>query len=56
WPAAVAGAAFLAGHGVLHLVMIAGGHDRHAASDLAVVLPAALALYSALPNQGERHA
>ncbi|ODM74849.1 hypothetical protein A6X20_33735 [Bradyrhizobium elkanii] len=54
WPAAVAGAAFLAGHGVLHLVMIAGGHDRHAASDLvAVVLPAALALYSALPNQGE---
>ncbi|MTV12351.1 MULTISPECIES: hypothetical protein [Bradyrhizobium] len=57
WPAAVAGAAFLAGHGALHLVMIAGGHDRHAASDLAaVVLPAALALYSALPNQGDRHA
>ncbi|MGY3136950.1 hypothetical protein ACVWZM_007632 [Bradyrhizobium sp. USDA 4501] len=57
WPAAVAGAAFLAGHGLLHLVMIAGGHDHHAASDLvAVVLPAALALYSALPNQGERHA
>ena len=25
WPAAVAGAAFLAGHGALHLVMIAGG-------------------------------
>ncbi len=61
WPAAVAGAAFLAGHGLLHLAMIAGGHDRHAASDLiAVILPAALALYSALPSpreqSGEHHA
>jgi hypothetical protein len=57
WPAAVAGAAFLTGHGLLHLAMIAGGHDRHAASDLmAVILPAALALYSAMPSQGEQHA
>ncbi|WP_076858267.1 hypothetical protein [Bradyrhizobium mercantei] len=57
WPAAVAGAAFLAGHALLHLAMIAGGHNRHAVSDLvAVILPAALALYSALPSQGEQHA
>jgi len=54
WPAAVAGAAFLAAHAVLHLVMIFGGHDHHIISDLlAVVLPAALALYSAFPTPGE---
>jgi hypothetical protein len=57
WPAAVAGAGFLAAHGLLHLLMIAGGHDHHAMSNLfAVVLPSAAALYSAFPSQGERHA
>ncbi|MBR0872860.1 hypothetical protein JQ633_21035 [Bradyrhizobium tropiciagri] len=58
WPAAAIGAAFLAGHGLLHLAMIVAGHHRHAASDLmAVILPAALALYAALPTPGEqRHA
>jgi hypothetical protein len=57
WPAAVAGSAFLAAHAAIHLVMIASGHDRHIAADLAaVILPAALALYSAFPNRGERHA
>jgi len=55
--AAVAGAGFLAVHALLHLVMIASGHDHRAAFDLvAVVLPSALALYSAFPAQGERHA
>jgi hypothetical protein len=57
WPAAVAGAGFLAAHALIHLVMIAGGHDHHAAFDLvAVVLPSAAALYSAFPSQGENHA
>jgi hypothetical protein len=57
WPAAVAGAGFLAAHALIHLVMIAAGHDPHAVFDLAaVVLPSALALYSAFPTQGERHA
>jgi hypothetical protein len=57
WPAAVAGAGFLAAHAVIHLIMIASGHDHHAAADIAtVILPAALALYSAFPNRGERHA
>jgi hypothetical protein len=57
WPAAVAGAGFLAAHAVIHLVMIASGHDHHAAADVAtVILPAALALYSAFPNPGEKHA
>jgi hypothetical protein len=56
WPAAVAGAGFLAAHALIHLVMITAGHDHHAALDLAIiVLPSALALYSAFPNQGERH-
>ena len=42
--------AFLAAHALLHLVMIASGHDHYAAFDLiAIVLPSALALYSRLP-------
>jgi hypothetical protein len=57
WPAAVAGAGFLAAHALIHLAMIASGHDHHAGSDLAlVILPAALALYAAFPAQGERYA
>jgi hypothetical protein len=57
WPAAVAGAGFLAAHALIHLVMIASGHSHHAAFDLmAIVLPSAAALYSAFPNQGENHA
>jgi peptidoglycan/LPS O-acetylase OafA/YrhL len=57
WPAAVAGAGFMAAHALIHLVMIAAGHDHHPGFDLAaVVLPSALALYSAFPSQGERHA
>jgi hypothetical protein len=57
WPAAVAGAGFLAAHALLHLLMIVGGHDHHAMSNLfAVILPSAAALYSAFPSQGESHA
>jgi hypothetical protein len=57
WPAAVAGAGFLAAHALIHVVAIVAGHDHRAAFDLiAVVVPSALALYSAFPNQGERHA
>jgi branched-subunit amino acid ABC-type transport system permease component len=57
WPAAVAGSGFLVAHALIHLVLIAGGHDHHAAADLAtVVLPAALAFYSAFPATGEKYA
>lgn len=57
WPAAVAGAGFLAAHGLIHLLAIVSGHDHHTAFDLvAVVLPSALALYSAFPTRGEHHA
>ncbi|HET7889872.1 MAG TPA: hypothetical protein VFL62_26870 [Bradyrhizobium sp.] len=52
WPAAVAGAGFLAAHGLIHLVAIVAGHDHHAVFDVVVVvLPSALALYSALPDK-----
>jgi len=55
WPAALAGAAFLAAHALLHLALIIAGHDHRAAFDLvAVVLPSALALYSAFPTPAER--
>ena len=57
WPAAVAGAGFLAAHALLHLVMIASGHDHYAAFELiAIVLPSALALFSAFPDPAERDA
>jgi peptidoglycan/LPS O-acetylase OafA/YrhL len=57
WPAAVAGSGFLVAHALIHVVMIVSGHDHHTGSDLAaVIIPAALALYSAFPNQGEHHA
>lgn len=61
WPAAVAGAGFLAAHALIHLVAIIGGHDHQAGFDLvAVVLPSAFALYSAFPSpkeyRGEYHA
>jgi hypothetical protein len=57
WPAAVAGAGFMAAHALIHLVAIMAGHDHHAGLDLMIiVLPSALALYSAFPTQGERHA
>jgi hypothetical protein len=57
WPAAVAGAGFLAAHGLIHLAAIVTGHDHHAAFDfVAVVLPSAIALYAAFPTEGEHHA
>jgi hypothetical protein len=58
WPAAVAGAGFLVAHALIHVGMMVTGHDHHIAADLmAVVIPAALALYSAFPDLGgPRHA
>ena len=57
WPAAVAGSTFLVAHALIHVGLIAGGHDHHAAENLAaVVVPAALALYASFPAKGEQHA
>lgn len=54
WPAAVAGAAFFAGHALIHVAGILGGHSAAAGTDLAlVVLPAALSLWAAFPAKGE---
>jgi hypothetical protein len=48
---------FLVAHALLHLAMILSGHDHYVAFDLiAIVLPSALALYSAFPDPGERDA
>jgi hypothetical protein len=55
WPAAVAGAGFLAAHALIHLAMIASGHDDHALENLlGVVVPAALAVYAAFPTPKEQ--
>jgi hypothetical protein len=57
WPAAVAGAGFLLAHGLIHLGIIFQGHAHHAVGDfVAIVVPSALAFYSACPTKGERHA
>lgn len=57
WPAAITGAGFIAAHALIHVVAMVTGHDRRTAFDLfAIVLPSALAVYSAFPSQGERHA
>jgi len=56
-PAAVAAAGFLVAYATIHLLMMTSGHDRHATADIAtVIVPAALALYSAFPDKGEYHA
>jgi hypothetical protein len=62
WPAAAAGAAFLALHALIHLVMLAGMmlglcSDEAWPFDIAlVIVPAALALIVSFPAAGENHA
>ncbi len=57
WPAGAAGAAFVAGHALIHLAEIVAGHDHHTIADLAlVVLPAALAVYAIIPPKETHHA
>jgi peptidoglycan/LPS O-acetylase OafA/YrhL len=54
WPAGAAAAAFLGGHALLHLAGMLGGHDHHTGFDLlAIVVPAALTVYSIIPTQKE---
>ncbi len=57
WPAALAGAGFLAAHALIHVFGILGGHSHHAGFEtLSVILPSALALWASLPVKGESHA
>lgn len=52
WPAGAAGAAFLAGHALLHLFGLLAGHLHHGGFDLvAVVLPAAFAVWCVIPTR-----
>ncbi|PQA85737.1 hypothetical protein [Hyphococcus luteus] len=57
WPAALAGAGFLAGHGAVHVAGLLGGHAHYPLFELAgIVIPAFLSLWVALPGKGENHA
>ncbi|WP_395646672.1 hypothetical protein [Terricaulis sp.] len=62
WPAAVAGAAFIGAHAIIHVAMLFGMmlglcSDEAWASDIAlVIVPAGLALLAAFPDKGEQRA
>ncbi len=57
WPAALTGAAFLFGHGLIHVAGLLGGHAHYVILEWAsIVAPAALALWVALPEKGDPHA
>jgi hypothetical protein len=57
WPAALTAAGFLFGHGLIHLVGLIGGHAQFPLLELgAIIGPAALTLWVALPEKGGAHA
>jgi len=57
WPAALAGAAFLGAHGLIHVTGLIGGQSHHASFEwISVVAPSALALWVSLPTKGENDA
>lgn len=54
WPAAVAGAAFMIGHAVIHVLDIAFARAGNPSVDaLLVIAPAAAALWAAAPDKME---
>jgi hypothetical protein len=54
WPAAIAGVGFLGLHALIHVADIAQGHSAYPTNDIAlVIVPAALAVWAALPGKGE---
>jgi hypothetical protein len=55
WPAAVAGAAFMAAHALIHVADLTLQRSGDARVDLfLVIIPAALAAWAAFPDKGER--
>lgn len=55
WPAALTGAAFLCGHGLIHVAGLLGGHAHYVTLEWAgIIAPAVLALWVALPEKGAR--
>lgn len=57
WPAALAGAGFLTGHAVIHILGVIGGHAHFPLVEwILVILPSFIALWAALPAKGDKHA
>lgn len=57
WPAALAGAGFLFGHGLIHIAGLIGGHTHYPVFELlGIVLPSLVSLWAALPEKGGKHA
>ncbi|MCX7359592.1 MAG: hypothetical protein NT015_15800 [Alphaproteobacteria bacterium] len=55
WPAAVAGAAFMCGHSIIHVFDIVLERTGNAGVDIwLVIVPALLAAWAALPAKSER--
>lgn len=55
WPAAVAGAAFMCGHAIIHVLDIALERTGNAGVDVwLVIVPALLAAWAAFPSKEER--
>lgn len=55
WPAALTGAAFLAGHALIHLAGVLSGHGGPLLLESATVMaPAAVATWAATPGPWER--
>lgn len=54
WPAALAGASFLAMHALIHVADLTLHRTTDPLTDIAaVIVPSALALWAALPQKGE---
>lgn len=55
WPAAIAGAAFMIGHAIIHVLDIVSERTGNASVDVGlVIVPALLAAWAALPAKSER--
>jgi hypothetical protein len=55
WPAAVAGAAFMIGHALIHVLDVVSERTGNVNVDVwLVIVPALLAAWSALPEKSER--
>lgn len=57
WPAAIAGAAFMIGHAIIHVLDIVTERTGNVGVDVwLVIVPALLATWAALPEESERAA
>ena len=55
WPAAIAGAAFMIGHAIIHVLDIVTARTGNPGVDVwLVIVPALLAAWTALPGRSER--